>query len=52
MSPDVIAAFEGELEGYSTAEGTVRFQPDGPLPAALVRKIVKARIKEIDAQTP
>lgn len=48
MSPDVIEAFEGELKDYSTAKGTIRFQPDKPLPAALVRKIVKARITEID----
>ncbi len=33
-----------ELEGYDTAKGTVRFSPDLPLPAGLVRKIVKARI--------
>ena len=51
MSPDVIEAFSDELKGYSTAEGTIRFQPAAPLPAALVRKIVKARITEIDTQT-
>jgi uncharacterized protein YdhG (YjbR/CyaY superfamily) len=49
MSPDVIEAFSDELKGYSTAKGTIRFQPDNPLPAVLVRKIVKARMAEIDA---
>ena len=33
-----------ELRGYQTLKGTIRFQPDHPLPAALVRKLVKARM--------
>ena len=35
-----------ELESYDTAKGTIRFAPDQPLPDALVRKLVEARIKE------
>lgn len=49
MSPAVIDAFRGELKGFSTAKGTIRFQPAHPLPAALVRKIVKARMIEIES---
>jgi uncharacterized protein YdhG (YjbR/CyaY superfamily) len=32
------------LKAFKTSKGTIRFQPDQPLPAALVRKIVKERI--------
>lgn len=42
----VVQAFQEELEDYGTRKGTVRFQPDQPLPAALVRKLVQARIAE------
>ncbi|HEY6928855.1 MAG TPA: DUF1801 domain-containing protein [Thermoanaerobaculia bacterium] len=41
-----IRALRRELEGYATSKGTVRFPADRPLPAALVRKLVRARIAE------
>jgi uncharacterized protein YdhG (YjbR/CyaY superfamily) len=41
-----IQAHKDELEAYDTDKGTIRFQPDKPLPAALVRKLVKTRIAE------
>ena len=40
----VVQAHAKELAAYETSKGTIRFQPDRPLPAALVRKIVKERI--------
>lgn len=40
----VVDAHRGELAGYETSKGTVRFQPDNPLPGRLVRKLVKAQI--------
>ena len=46
MSATTVDAHRKELEGYDTSKGTIRFQPDRPLPAALVRKLVKARIAE------
>src|SRR5260370_38678691 len=46
MSLAVIAAFKDELGGFRTSKGTLRVPFDKPLPAALVKKLVKARIAE------
>ena len=42
----VVDDYKEELEDFATSKGTIRFQPDNPLPATLVRKLVKARIAE------
>ena len=42
-------AFKDELKQYDTSKGTIRFSADNPLPETLVRKLVKARIDEIEA---
>lgn len=46
MNPAVIEAFRDELKNYSTSKGTIQFPLDKPLPAALVKKIVKTRVAE------
>ena len=46
MSTALMTKMKKELEPYDTATATIRFSPDKPLPAALVRKIVKARLEE------
>jgi uncharacterized protein YdhG (YjbR/CyaY superfamily) len=45
-SKAVMEALGEELKPYFTGKGTIRFQADTPLPAALVRKIVQVRIEE------
>jgi uncharacterized protein YdhG (YjbR/CyaY superfamily) len=49
MSPAVLSRYSHELSGYDTAKGTIRFQPEKPIPDALVKKIVKERITEIES---
>jgi uncharacterized protein YdhG (YjbR/CyaY superfamily) len=46
MSGSLIEAFKKELEGFSTSKGTIHFPMDKPLPTALVKKLVKARIAQ------
>jgi uncharacterized protein YdhG (YjbR/CyaY superfamily) len=45
-----VEAHKGELRSYDTSKGTIRFPVDRPLPATLVRKLVKARIAEYAGQ--
>jgi len=48
LSKVTTRALAAELEGYDiSGKGTVRFRLDQPLPTALVRRLVKARIAEV-----
>jgi uncharacterized protein YdhG (YjbR/CyaY superfamily) len=41
-----ITEFAKELEGYTTSSGAIQLPNDQPLPKALLKKIIKTRIKE------
>ena len=43
MSGSIVEALQDDLKNYETSKGAIRFPADRPLPAALVRKLVKAR---------
>jgi uncharacterized protein YdhG (YjbR/CyaY superfamily) len=45
----VLKAYEAELKPYDMSKGTIRFPPDKPMPASLIRKLVKAQMKAIEA---
>jgi uncharacterized protein YdhG (YjbR/CyaY superfamily) len=51
MSGRVLDEFADEVKNYRTAKGTLQFAQDKPLPAALVKKMVKARVAQNDAKT-
>ena len=44
MSSVTLKKFRNELRNFQTSKGTIRFYPRKPLPVALVKKLVKARI--------
>jgi uncharacterized protein YdhG (YjbR/CyaY superfamily) len=46
----VIEAFKDELKGYSTSKGTIHFPTDKPLPTALVKKLVTARVAQNESK--
>lgn len=50
LNASTVGAHERELAAYDTSKGTIRFQSATPLPAALVRKLVTARIAENTAK--
>jgi len=44
----IVESFKDELKGYSTSKGTIHFPVDRPLPTTLLKKIVKARVAQIE----
>lgn len=50
MSYKVMDVFKKELEPYDKATATIRFSSDKPLPVALVKRLVRARLEENEAK--
>lgn len=47
MSPELARAMQDEIEKTHRVSGaTIHFSPESPLPAALVKRILQARLKE------
>jgi uncharacterized protein YdhG (YjbR/CyaY superfamily) len=46
----IIEIFKEELKPYTLSKGTIQFPTNKPLPAALIKKMVKARLTQIAAK--
>lgn len=46
LSGTTVAEHKDLLKAFDTSKGTIRFQPGQPLPAALVKQLIKARIAQ------
>jgi uncharacterized protein YdhG (YjbR/CyaY superfamily) len=47
----VLEVFKDELAGFKTSKGTVQFSLDTPLPIPLIKRIVKARVAQVEGKT-
>ena len=47
FSPAAIDAVRDRLDGFDVAKGTIRFSPEGPVPADVLADLVRARMREI-----
>lgn len=48
FSPAVLNSLKSDLAKYQTSKGTIHFEVTKPLPASLVKKLLDARMAEID----
>ena len=51
-STNVLEAHGAELKPYFSGKGTLRFSPEEPIPAELVRRIVRTRLEETALERP
>ena len=47
-SAAIIERFKDELKGFAVSKGTIHFPLDKPLPVSLIKKLVKARVAQIE----
>lgn len=50
MSGTLLGPLKEDLKNYSTSKGTIRFAIDKPLPAPLIKKLVKSAVPEKEAR--
>ena len=48
FSAAALDAVRGSLVGFSLSKGTIRFQPDHEIPEAVLDRLVRHRMREID----
>jgi uncharacterized protein YdhG (YjbR/CyaY superfamily) len=47
MSAEAVRKHAGLLKGFKTTKGSIHFTPEKPLPAAVVKTLVNARVAEV-----
>jgi uncharacterized protein YdhG (YjbR/CyaY superfamily) len=45
-----LVALADDLEGYNFSKGSLQFSIDKPLPKALLKKLIKTRLAEINGK--
>jgi uncharacterized protein YdhG (YjbR/CyaY superfamily) len=51
ITPALLRAHRIDVSAYATSKGTIRFPLGDPVPLALVRRLVKARVAEVRRKT-
>jgi uncharacterized protein YdhG (YjbR/CyaY superfamily) len=46
----IVEAFKDELNDFQTSKGTIQLPLDKPLPVALIKRIVKARVAQMEGK--
>jgi uncharacterized protein YdhG (YjbR/CyaY superfamily) len=52
FSGSVLRQLADELDGYTMTKSALHFAVDRPLPKALVKKLIRARLAEVDRRAP